>query len=116
MDKETEEKFKKHFSEVSFFEKVISIPKDAGIRIIEHALTLYILLREESVPIWVKGTIVAALGYFICPIDVIPDFLPFGFVDDIAVMALVVAELSCYINSNVRKKVEEMMKKVRGRK
>ena len=40
-------------------------------------------------------TIIGALGYFISPIDAIPDFLPGGLVDDGGVIATAVATLAC---------------------
>jgi uncharacterized membrane protein YkvA (DUF1232 family) len=55
---------------------------------------------------WVKGdyrdvpvgsiiAIIAALIYLICPIDVIPDFIPgIGFIDDVFVIGLVVAQVA----------------------
>ncbi len=40
--------------------------------------------------------IVAALGYFICPIDLISDFLPFDFVDDLAILTTTLGQVYIY--------------------
>lgn len=73
---------------------------------IDRALTLYALLKADSTPAWAKAAIIAALGYFICPIDAVPDFLPVGFVDDVTVMSAVLANLSRYMNGEVKTEVE----------
>jgi len=48
----------------------------------------------KEVPITAIIAIIAALIYLICPIDVIPDFIPgIGFFDDVLVIGLVVAQV-----------------------
>ena len=47
------------------------------------------------------AAIVGALGYFISPIDAVPDMLPGGLVDDGGVLALVVATLACCTDAAV---------------
>lgn len=48
--------------------------------LMDKAITLYALLKSSSTPAWAKAAIIGALGYFICPLDAVPDFLPVGFV------------------------------------
>lgn len=44
----------------------------------------------REIPWATVGALTVALGYFLAPIDVLPDFIPFlGFVDDAAVFGLV---------------------------
>lgn len=55
----------------------------------------------RAVPFGTIAAIVGALAYLICPIDVIPDFIPvFGLVDDAAVIAiclkLVLTDIAAY--------------------
>lgn len=48
-----------------------------------------------------KGSIIAiiiGLLYFVSPIDLIPDFLPGGLLDDAAVLALVIAQVKSDLN------------------
>lgn len=43
-------------------------------------------------PKWARARIIAALGYFIFPLDAIPDVVPLtGFSDDLGVLALALA-------------------------
>ena len=45
--------------------------------------------RYRKVPLKTIAAIVGALAYILCPVDLIPDFLPgIGYVDDAGVMAL----------------------------
>ena len=51
----------------------------------------------------------ASLGYFICPIDAIPDFLPGGFIDNLAVLGVVFREACVCSTPSVKKRVEELL-------
>lgn len=64
-------------------------------------VTIMIQLAKD----WLKGDykdlskntiilIITALLYLVIPLDLIPDFLPLGFIDDIAVIAFVVNKIS----------------------
>lgn len=50
---------------------------------------LYKAYRDPRVPWYVKIIILFLLGYFISPIDLIPDFIPvIGYIDDILIISL----------------------------
>ena len=56
---------------------------------------MYYALKDPKTSIKVKVILAAALAYFIMPIDVIPDWiLGFGFTDDLAVIVMVLKQLS----------------------
>jgi uncharacterized membrane protein YkvA (DUF1232 family) len=45
---------------------------------------LYLAYRDPRVPWYAKALIAAIVGYALCPLDLIPDFIPvLGYVDDI---------------------------------
>lgn len=74
-----------HYSEGGFWEKVKGFASKVGGQGIYYALILYYVLVDDETPASQKGIILGALGYFIFPIDLIPDLVPFvGFTDDIA--------------------------------
>jgi uncharacterized membrane protein YkvA (DUF1232 family) len=53
----------------------------------EELLTAYYCAFDQGTPLHVRGTLLAALAYFVLPFDFIPDMLPFlGFTDDAAVL------------------------------
>lgn len=50
----------------------------------------YVTGNYRQLPWWSVASVGAALGYFLAPIDLIPDFIPgIGYLDDAAVLALV---------------------------
>jgi uncharacterized membrane protein YkvA (DUF1232 family) len=59
------------------------------------ALSVWYCARDSETPAAAKAMIMAALAYFILPVDAVPDFLPaIGYTDDAAVIAAVLAIVS----------------------
>lgn len=66
--------------------------------IAEDVVALYYCVLDRQTPIWAKGVAVAALAYFVLPLDAIPDILPIiGMSDDIAVLSAALAAVSSQI-------------------
>lgn len=89
--------------------------KSAGLPLIYKAFQLYYVMKRPDCPIHIKAAIVATLGYFISPIDLIPDFVPFvGFSDDLGaiVAALVMAQM--YVNDEVKRQAREAIDSIFG--
>lgn len=81
------EKYQKHYNEQDLARKLKKAARKAGIKVIYLALLLYYVLKSPSVTKADKSKIWGALGYFILPIDLIPDFLPVaGYTDDLAAL------------------------------
>ena len=61
-----------------------------------HALlTAYYCAFDYATPLRVKGTLLAALAYFVLPFDFLPDMLPLiGFTDDAAVLFIALRMVS----------------------
>ncbi len=80
--------YSKEYSELSLWEKIGKYALAAGKGTIEKVLVLYYCLQDSDTPAWAKGIIIAALGYFILPLDAIPDFTPVvGYADDLGALA-----------------------------
>lgn len=78
--------YQKKFSEKGFWKKIAKVGKQ--IPFTRDVLAMYYCMRDSTTPIWAKAAILGALGYFIFPIDAIPDILiPLGFTDDAAIIA-----------------------------
>ncbi|MBR6900746.1 MAG: DUF1232 domain-containing protein, partial [Synergistaceae bacterium] len=78
--------------------------------LIYKALQLFYAMQNPDCPVAIKGAIIAALGYFILPIDLVPDVIPgVGFADDLAAIggALTIAHM--YINDEVIQKAQNKM-------
>jgi uncharacterized membrane protein YkvA (DUF1232 family) len=60
----------------------------AQIPFAEDLLTAYYCAFDRKTPAHVRVALLAALAYFISPLDILPDFLPIvGLTDDAAVLA-----------------------------
>ena len=91
----------KHYSEKSFWDKVKEFAATVGGQGIYYALILYYVLMDDETPASQKGIILGALGYFILPIDLIPDLVPLvGFSDDIAAITAVLKMIWASVKSH----------------
>ena len=110
MDEELNPKYAKEFSEEGFWDKITGVLKKAGSEIIYKALQLFYATQNPTCPLAIKGTIYAALGYFILPIDLIPDFLPgVGFTDDLLAIGAAIGMARLYIDDNVNRQTKDKM-------
>ena len=58
-----------------------------------------------------KFVIIGALGYFIFPVDLIPDFIPVaGYTDDLTALMAALVMVAFYINEDTKKKARERLK------
>ena len=102
------EKYSGRYDEQDLLAKITKAAKKACIKVIYLALILYYVLKSPKVKTADKGKIWGALGYFILPIDIIPDFIPVaGYTDDLA--ALLWAFYA--VAKNVTPEIEAMAKK-----
>jgi len=59
-----------------------------------EALSVWFCAKDEDTPLAAKGMMLAALAYFVLPIDAIPDVIAgLGYTDDAAVFAALLAIL-----------------------
>ncbi|OEY72835.1 YkvA family protein [Salegentibacter salarius] len=101
----------KEYSDEGFWNKVKTVFKKAGIKVVYSALTLYYTYKKKDTPVWAKGVIVGALGYFISPIDAIPDITPgIGYADDIGVLLAAVATVGAYIDNEVKQYAKDKLR------
>ena len=57
-----------------------------------------------------RYTLLGALGYFVLPIDALPDIMPFlGFTDDAAVLAAAIAAVAGSITVEHRARAKEIL-------
>lgn len=103
--------FEKEYSDASFWDKVVTFAKTAGREVIEKALWLYYAAQDPKTPAWAKTVIYGALGYFIFPVDAIPDPTPVvGYADDLGVLAAAVATVAMYITEEVKALAAQKLK------
>lgn len=80
-------------------------------KVIYYVLILYYSLKSDKVSAKEKALIIGALGYFILPVDLVPDLIPgVGFADDAAALLVVIRSLTCVdfeIKNQARHKLHE---------
>ena len=106
------EKYQKRYNEQDLTRKLGRAARKAGIKVIYLVLLLYYVLKSPSVRTSDKGKIWGALGYFILPIDLIPDFIPVaGYTDDLAALLwafyAVAKNVTPEIESQAKKKLHD---------
>jgi uncharacterized membrane protein YkvA (DUF1232 family) len=97
------DKYRHHYSEASFWNKIWRFARSAGKEIITLALTLYACFRDADTPSWARTVILGALGYFIFPLDQLPDIAPLvGYADDLGVLMAVLAMVAAHVKPEHR--------------
>ncbi len=105
------------FSEEDFWSKIKSKIKSAGLQLIYKAMQLYYATENPNCPTKVKAGIYAALGYFVTPLDFLPDFMPFaGYTDDLSAILLATMMAQAYIDDEVKEKARQKLGAIFGRK
>ncbi len=87
------DKLRAAYSPEAFTDKIKHAAKKAGKKAVYYALLLYYASLDKDVPAKDRLMIIAALGYFILPADLIPDMVPGGFADDTAALIYVLKKV-----------------------
>ena len=104
------DKFRDSFDSDRLFKKIGDVGKVAGSNVVYMVLVLYYSLLGKDVPLKDRAMVLASLGYFISPIDFIPDLLGVvGFTDDFAVLMLVFRKIRDNITPEVHLKAKERL-------
>ena len=99
-------KYTNYFTDSKFWEKMKEVAKKVGLKVTSYTLILYYVLQKDEVPLKDKIIITGALGYFILPVDLIPDFIPIaGYTDDVAGMLFAIKKCMNYVDDEIKEKV-----------
>lgn len=100
------------YSDDGFWDKTTKYAKKAGEKALSPALKMYYAAKDSDTPIWAKTTIYGALGYFISPIDAIPDITPvIGYSDDIGVLAGALTLVAVHIKDQHCEQAQQTLKR-----
>ncbi len=102
--------YQKNYSEDAFWKKLGRMASRAGAKVVYYALVLYYTLSDPATPAKYKAVIAGALGYFILPLDLLPDFLPFaGMADDWAALIAAVSYVVTAIKPENKERAREKL-------
>lgn len=109
MEEKSYLKYQKIFSPKALLSKLKLNVLAVGEELIIKALELYYATYNPLMPLAVKLKVYGALGYFILPLDLIPDFIPVGgYSDDLAAILYTIALIEPYIDEQVRQKARQV--------
>lgn len=107
--------YEKYYSEKGLFSKIVDNIKSVGLTLIYKALQLFYVAQSPNCPTTIKAGIFAALGYFISPLDMIPDFIPFGgYSDDALAIAAAIAIAQIYITPEIKQQAKDKIATIFG--
>ncbi|BAI62155.1 conserved hypothetical protein [Methanocella paludicola SANAE] len=107
--------YEKNYSETSFWNKIRKYGRIAGSKVVYQALLLYYAATKATTPLQVKLFIFGALGYFILPVDVLPDVIAgLGYTDDVAVILGVIKSCHAYNDEECKIKASSKLKEIFG--
>lgn len=117
MDKEkyNEEysKYESSYTEENLQTKLMKYGKKIGTNTTYYILLLYQMIVSNVVSLADKAIIIAALGYFISPLDVIPDIIiGTGFIDDVSVMLIALRQVVKNITPEIKQQAKERLAKM----
>ena len=93
----------------SFWRKLTAVA--ARIPFAEDLLAAYYCAFDRATPLGVKATLVAAIAYFVLPIDAIPDVMPIlGFTDDAAVLTTALRLVASHVTPEHRTLAQEKLR------
>lgn len=96
------QQYQPRFNERGFWNKVKKVAIKAGAKLIYVALILYYELTDPTVSVKEKSIIIGALGYFILPVDLIPDAIPVaGYTDDLAALMAAYGYVRAHLTPDV---------------
>ncbi|MBA5778580.1 DUF1232 domain-containing protein [Stappia sp. F7233] len=94
-------------------EKIFRTARRAARQIpfMEDVIAAYFCALDPATPAKVRGTILAALAYFVLPLDAVPDFLiGIGFGDDATILMAAIALIRAHIRDEHIQAARETLK------
>lgn len=81
-----------------------------------EALAIWFCARDEETPLAAKGLMLAALAYFVMPVDAIPDVIAgIGYTDDAAVVMAVLTLVGKHLKPSHRAAARAAVQEIRDR-
>ena len=101
-------KYQNEYSEEKLWDKLKIFAVKLGGKATYYALVLYYVLQSPTVTVSNKALILGALGYFILPLDLIPDVIPaLGFTDDAAALGIAYKAIQASVSPDIEAKAQD---------
>lgn len=107
-------KYGSDFDDKSFWSKLKLNAGKIGEEGVYLTLLLYYALKT-NIPVSIKMLIIASIGYLLCPVDVVPDWIPIaGYADDIAVLCYTKYKIEEYLDADVQEEARKKLEELKG--
>ena len=107
--------YEKYFSESELWQKIGKFGKSIGATVLYPVLLLFNLLKSGDIDLKEKAMIIGTLGYFILPIDLLPDAIAgMGYADDVVALTAAVTALASCITEDIQNEAKEQLRKIFG--
>ena len=107
--------YEKYFSESDLLAKIGKVGKTIGATILYPVLLLFNLLKSNEVNLKEKAMIIGTLGYFILPVDLLPDaIVGAGYTDDAAALMGTLTALASCFTEDMQLTSKQQLKKLLG--
>jgi len=99
--------------ELGFWPKIRRVA--AQVPFAKEALSVWYCARDDDTPLAAKGMMLAALAYFVMPVDAIPDFIAgLGYTDDAAVFTALMAIIGRNLKPKHKLAAKRDIERLRG--
>lgn len=99
--------------DVGFWPKIRRVA--AMVPFAKEALSVWYCAKDDDTPIAAKGMMLAALAYFVLPVDAIPDFIAgLGYTDDAAVFTALMAVIGRNLKPKHKLAAKRDIERLRG--
>jgi uncharacterized membrane protein YkvA (DUF1232 family) len=100
----TLEKYRGQYNDAKLSSKIARFAKSAGMECVYYVLLLVSIMKSKDVKLKDKIIIGGALGYFISPLDLIPDLMiGTGYLDDVGMLYYALTTISSQITPAIRR-------------
>ena len=107
--------YEKYFSENELLQKIGKLGKSIGATVLYPVFLLFNLLKSVYINLKEKAMIIGTLGYFILPVDLLPDaIVGVGYADDAAALTAAVTALASCITEDIQNESKEQLRKIFG--
>ncbi|PLX13291.1 MAG: hypothetical protein C0598_03980 [Marinilabiliales bacterium] len=104
-------KYTRFFSEQKFLKKLQHYAGKLGTNLLFYAIILYYLISDRNIPLKTRLIFMAALGYFILPMDLISDLIPgLGFTDDLTFIMYAISTGNDHITDDIKQKAKNKLR------
>lgn len=102
--------YQQYFNTTAMWGKIADVAKKAGVKVIYGVLLLYYVATDPNTSSADKAKIYGAIGYFILPLDLVPDAIPVvGYTDDLAAITWALKAVWNNITPEIKSKAKNKL-------